>query len=117
MPNSGLDQNGFSWVQDSRVPIRIDVENAVKNLKGFFFSRIVMRRMTLPGQLDDQFLAIFPIDTLNDHSASFTKILQSIMMRILNFKLTSQLNFGFVLKKDTAPISQPCLTSIRTGRI
>ena len=80
MPDSWLNENSFSWMENARIPVGVDMQDPIENLKRFLFPCMVMGRVTLPGKLDDEFFAIFAINAFNNDSTSFSEILKAVMV-------------------------------------
>jgi hypothetical protein len=80
MPDSWLNEYGFPWMENARIPVGVDMQDSIENLKRFLFPCMVMGGVTLSGKLDDEFFAIFAINAFNNDRTGFSKILKTVMV-------------------------------------
>ena len=83
VPDPLLDQLRVARIQDASPAFHFDVQDAVQDLECLFLALVVVRRMPLPRKLDDQFLAIAPIDALDDRGPDLGELRDAVVVREL----------------------------------
>ena len=96
MPGTGQHHGGVAGAQQAFLAVDVEIHLAPQHLEGFLLEPMEVVGVRLPRQLHQYFLAIFPVDAVDQHAAGAAEIRHAVMVRILDVEFRPELDPGDV---------------------